>query len=216
MAKLNGQFQFQGKVGNLVGCLGPFGYYIRQLPAATAKAPTPAQLAVRQRMKIVIAFLSPLRAVIYQGFCGPGRLNKTAAFNKATSHALSHAVSGTYPDLAIAPEGVRLSRGSLQGLFNPACVLLDGQIRLTWANAGSVFTAHDDDVVSLLVYNPKAGTAQLAEGLREDGVAKLSVADEPPGSRLLVYAYVCSRHGKRYSDSQFLGEFVVKGGDHEQ
>jgi len=213
MAKLSGQFQFQGKVGNLVGCRGPFGYYIRQLPAATAKAPTPAQLAVRQRMKIVVAFLAPLRSAIYQGFCGPGRLNKTAAFNRATSHALNHAVRGTYPDLAIAPEGVLLSRGPLAGLFNPACVLLDGRIRLTWANAGSVFTAHDDDVVSLLIYNPQAGTAQLTEGPREACTATLSVADEPPGSRLLAYAYACSRQGKRYSDSQFLGEFVVEGGD---
>lgn len=197
-------------MGNLVGCVGPFGYYVRQRPKAPAKPPTEAQLAVRQRMKLVMAFLKPLRKIIYRGF-GNGAGGRTGAFNRATAHALTHAVGGEYPGQFIVPEGIRVSHGTLPGLVDPECTFSAGVVRLAWAMARPMLMAYGDDVVSLLAYQVEADTVLLGEGEREDGTLTVRIDGELPGNRVLAYAFVCSRNGKSYSNSQFLGEFTVGG-----
>src|SRR5690606_38879109 len=110
MARLIDLLTFSGAVGDMVGCNGPHGFYIRSRPRKPAKAPTQRQLEARARLGLAMSFLKPLKAIIYRGFLAePSARTKITAMNAAASHMLNNAITGEFPDLQIDPAKVRLA-----------------------------------------------------------------------------------------------------------
>lgn len=209
MARLIDLLTFSGTVGDMVGCKGLHGYYIRSRPQKSRKAPTPKQLEARAKLTLVVAFLKPLKEIIYSGFAGRNEpRNKVSAMNAAASHVLNHAITGEYPDLQIDPAVVRLSRGTLVGLSDVAAGVSGTSVEVTWSPEMLPFSGHKDDCVTVVVYNAAERTVMVGEAMREAGAVSADVSDEPTGSELLVYACVADRDGKQFSNSQFLGKVV--------
>ncbi|WP_257668108.1 DUF6266 family protein [Parapedobacter tibetensis] len=206
MAKFNDSFAFSGTIGDLVGCNGPFGFYVRSRPRKSTKPPSVKQLAAREKMKTVMDFLSPLRELIHLGFASPyGQHNKTDAMNRAVSHVYHNALGGEYPHFEIDPSNVRLSQGTLKGLDVDGIGVDGDQLRLRWGPDADRKGAFNDDQVYLVAYNFTGRFAAIAAGYRIAGNMGLDVAPEPVGSRLLVYVCVGDQGDKRFSNSQFLG-----------
>lgn len=212
MAKLIDLLTFSGKVGDMVGCKGAHGFYIRSRPKKTALTASPKQLEVRARLALVMGFLKPLKAIIHEGFSGTYPLsNKVSAMNAAASHVLNHGLVGDYPDLSINPAEVRLTRGT-SGKLSITKIRLSGtSVGVFWSPAVTSFSGYADDCVRVVVYNPEEKTVMANEATRETGEATVDVSDEPPGSELLVYVYVSDRDEKQFSNSQFLGKVVLDG-----
>ena len=208
MAKLIDLLTFSGTLGDMVGCVGPNGFYVRKRPKKPAKPPTARQLETRAKMALVTSFLAPLRELIYLGFAQRGPASKAGAMGRAVSHALQ-AVVGTYPDLGIDPALIRLSRGNKDRLISPAVRLEGGVLRVTWIPHDNAMNAFGDDTVYAVAYHARDGVVIAGTDTRDAGEVHLNVSSEPPGSRLLVYAFTAERDGQRCSDSQFLGEITI-------
>lgn len=209
MARLIDLLTFSGAVGDMVGCNGPHGFYIRSRPSKPAKAPTPKQLEARAKLSMVMRFLKPLKAIIYRGFMGnQSAKTRIAAMNAAASHVLNQAMVGAYPDLRIDPAKVRLSRGTLLGLPQATFRAQGASVDVSWSPALTPFSGHADDEVTVVVYNPQEKTVLAGVALRSAGTLAVDASDEPPGSELLVYACVCDRTGRKFANSQFLGRTV--------
>lgn len=210
MAKFNELFTFSGTIGDLVGCKGPFGFYVRSRPRKSIKPPSVNQLAARKKMKQVMDFLAPLRPIIHLGFALPrGQDSKTAAMNRAVSHVYHNALEGEYPDFAINPAKVRISQGALKGLEITGINIVGDHLRLHWEpghlNKRDAFA---DDIVYVVVYNLMDQVAPMGLFSRNACNACLDIADEPKGSQLLVYVCVGERDNRLFSNSQFLGTFI--------
>ncbi|MGK6350171.1 DUF6266 family protein [Parapedobacter sp. DT-150] len=206
MAKFNDLFAFSGTIGDLVGCKGPFGFYVRSRPKKSNKPPSAKQLEAREKMKLVMGFLTPLQTVIHRGFASSyGSYSKTAAMNRAVSHIYHNALDGEYPNLSIRPEQVRLSQGSLKGVEAIEMELVNNQLQLRWTPNANKKNAFNDDRVFLIAYNAEKKIFSVAEALRAEGSVSVDIADEPIGSQLLVYTCVGDREEKCFSNSQFLG-----------
>lgn len=209
MAKLIDLLTFSGAVNDMVGCRGTYGFYVRKRPRRSHKDPTPKQLEARERLSMVVAFLKPLKEMIYDGFGDKRRTGgRTQAMNAATSHVLNHAVTGTYPELHIDPAEVRLSRGGLPGLVQAGAMRVGNTVVVNWSPDMTPESGFPDDLVRAVVYNPSERTVMTGMVSRETGTLTVNIADETPGSELLVYVCVSDRDGKVFANSQFLGRMT--------
>ncbi len=209
MAKFNDLFAFSGTIGDLVGCKGPFGYYVRSRPRKSTKPPSSKQLEAREKMKLVMGFLEPLRPIIHLGFLSShGSFSKTAAMNRAVSHVYHYALEGEYPHLVINPANVRLSQGTLKGLEIKEMKLIHDQIQLRWEPNANKKNAFKDDKLFFVTYNVAERFAAIVVVPRASGNVTVNVADEPIGSQLHVYVCIGDRDEKCFSNSQFLGTLV--------
>ena len=208
MAKFINMTCFSGSVGGFVGCMGPFGFYVRSKPRKSAKAPTQKQLENRIKMGLIGNFLRPFKEMIYLGFASSHHVkSKTAAMNMAVAHAMRNAIGGAFPELYIRPDQVMLSKGNVQKLNKVAVRLEDQHLYVQWSTSVNNFNAFADDCVYLLCYNVQQKTLTVSDKMRREGTINLNLKAEPHQSRLLVYACVSSRAGKFFSNSQYLGEF---------
>ncbi|HWK99427.1 MAG TPA: DUF6266 family protein [Parapedobacter sp.] len=206
MARLIDLLTFSGAAGDVVGCKGPHGFYIRSRPRKQRKAPTTKQLEVRARLGLAMGFLKPLKTVIYKGLSARyGAMSRVSAMNAAASHVLNHAITGEFPDLKIDPAEVRLSRGTLKSLPDAESRLSGASVEVTWSPEVPEFNGYADDCVTVVVYNPAEKTVMAGEAMRKAAAISVDVSDEPPGSELLVYACVADRDGKQFANSQYLG-----------
>jgi len=207
MARLSNLLAFSGALGDVVGCNGPTGFYIRSRPQRSEKAPSPKQRDARSRLGAVMRFLKPLKEVIYMGFAHahPSR-SRTTAMNAAASHMLNYAVEGSYPDITINPAAVRLSRGTLAGLPNAAYVQVGTAVTVTWDPLLPRFSGNADDRVMAVCYNLQERSVMVVEALRSDAMATIDLFEMPPNTTSLMYVLVADRDKNQFSNSQFLGK----------
>ncbi|GAA4777947.1 hypothetical protein GCM10023231_00480 [Olivibacter ginsenosidimutans] len=210
MAKFYHMHAFSGVVGDVVGCNGPFGFYIRSRPKRKKRKPSPGQVEWRAKLALAIRFLAPLKEIVYRGWAMPsGPKCKTAAMNRAVSLTVSVAVEGSFPDLKINPEKIQLSRGSLCKLLELSMSVTHKIVEVKWLSGLTVFPAFADDTVYVVAYHvgEKIVLGALAERIHANVTIDLSA--EPIGSEWLVYACVSTREGKRFANSQFIGKIIL-------
>lgn len=143
---------FSGKIGTVVGSSWNGIDYMRSLPGRSGKKPTEAQKSQRMKLALAIAFLRPLSEVVNMGFKNVA-VQKTG-FNAATSHLITEAISGIYPDFKIDYSKVLISMGSLTGAWNAGVSSVTGtSLLVNWENNSGAGTARTTDRVLLVVYN---------------------------------------------------------------
>lgn len=210
MAKLINLFRFTGKLGDLVGCKGPHGYYLRKRSKPTTREPSVKQLEARARFELVNAFFAPLRDVVYLGAMVPRlRGHKTAALGEALSWALRHAVDGTYPDFQINPAKVRITMGAKEVPGDATFELhQSGLLEVGWNGQGSSINGYDDDRIWMMAYDVANKQLRMEERLRRDRGGSLDLAGEPVGSEWLIYLSAAERDMSVFSNSLYLGRAV--------
>src|SRR5690606_7384065 len=207
MARLSNLLSFSGVLGDVVGCNGPSGFYIRSRPKRSGKAPSPKQQNARSRLATVMRFLKPLKEIVYMGFAQahPSR-SKTTAMNAAASHMLNYAVEGEYPDISINPAAVRLSRGALASLPDVAHEQVGSEVTVTWSPFLPKFSGNSDDIVMAICYNLEERSVMVTKALRSDGLATLDLFELPANGTSLIYVCVADRGRKVFANSQFVGK----------
>lgn len=206
MARFIDLLTFSGTVGDVVGCMGPYGFYIRSRPRKSDKSPSPKQREARTRLGMAMAFLKPLKEIIYKGFASahPSR-SKTTAMNAAASHMLNYAMEGEFPDISINPAAVRLSRGTLMPLLDTSLEQNGSEITVSWSPMFSQFSGHADDRVTVICYNLLEESVLIGKAARHDGMLAMDLTELPADSTSLIYVFVADRNRKQFSNSQFLG-----------
>ncbi|MDX3916139.1 MULTISPECIES: DUF6266 family protein [Olivibacter] len=209
MARFINMTTFSGTFGNMVGCLGPFGFYIRSKPKKSLKPPSQKQLTIRAKMALVGAYLQPLKEMVYLGFAASYRVkSRTAAMNMAVGHAMRNAIGGSYPDLYIRPEEVIISQGKVPNILDAELSVEEKRLVLSWRWWPSL-NSFADDRVYLMAYHVAARSMAMEEAFRDTESISINLEAEPPGSTLQVYVCVSRRDNKFFSDSRYMGAFLV-------
>ncbi len=102
---------FSGTIGTVVGVIVDGKGIIKSRPTKSSAPPSPKQLALRAKFKLMVQFLqcfTGLLRISYVGF-----VKKSRAFDNAVSYNIEHAVSGVYPFFTIDYPQVLVARGDL-------------------------------------------------------------------------------------------------------
>ena len=208
---------FLGKVGNLVGSTWRSINYLRILPDSVYNPNTPAQVSQRTKFRLVVHFLRPLLSFVRMGY--KGYAVDMSAYNAALSYLIKNAVSGSYPDQAIAYSAVLVSRGNLRGVVAATAAAAGSSvIEVSWEDNSELQDADPGDKAIVVVYNPaKADVCWTLEGgTRADTLAQITVPSAYVGDTVQVYLafsaipdLVNAGTKDTISDSVFAGEVVV-------
>jgi len=99
----------KGSIGGMVIYTVEGKTYARSRPDEVSDPKTPAQLAQRRRMVLVMHFLRPFKKLLK--FTFPGEAGKRSGYFAAKSWNLKHGLKGTYPGILIHKEQALLCRG---------------------------------------------------------------------------------------------------------
>lgn len=183
---------------------------ISNVPSRKQSSEIDGRLAVRQRFKLAAEFLMPLRRLIDRGFAT--KMKGKTAFGRAMSYLLLRAVAGKYPNQYIDPAAARLSEGVLH---NPSGTEVTRQGALVTVVTESRIGRNDfaneswDDQLIVCAYHPGERVAGINEVpcTREERTVTLQLPPRLADKPVHLYLLVHDRAGRRWSNSEYLGEF---------
>ncbi|WP_443939190.1 DUF6266 family protein [Pedobacter sp. MW01-1-1] len=204
-----------GALGRFLGKLGPvIGYelrgknFIRSLPTPTKKKPTQAQLANREKFKILQQWRSvftPVFAITFKN-----HTNERSAQNAA--HAFNaNIVKGEYPNFVIDASEVVISKGDLLGLPELNMQVTEKkQLDFSWRNSLER-TALQTDLLTVLIWYDQSETFEantaIAERFKQSFSYTLSYANECTFAD--VYLTVLSNDRERAANSVYMGRVML-------
>ncbi|SMC44921.1 DUF6266 family protein [Pedobacter africanus] len=206
MARFNGLFDgFNGKLGNLVSYNLKGKQVIRKI-GRTTKAPSTAQLAVRQKLLAINTFLKPILPFINVGFELEAAGTDKNPHNIATAYNVKHALQGEYPNISIDYSRVMVSMGALPSALTPAASVTGTLLTFTWGVAADMDWSIKNDRAMLLIYCPELGKAvySFSGTRRSTGTDGLELPPAYLGKALHCYIAFKSSNGKKVSDSVWI------------
>lgn len=203
MAILNKGFftGFSGKVGDIVGCNGKSGFYIRRRPAKTTKPPTFKQLAHREKFKLAQSFLSGLRE-LFRLMPDTGSKH-ISAFNAALSRVVKEGVIGEYPGQFINYAAVKLSANGLFNAFDYSVAGLQNTLRLSWLDDVRL---DNYQVAIVLAYDPLGNRWFYCRcPLGRSNEAVLELSGDLNGQELQTFLFFSSHEFNKVSATLYTG-----------
>lgn len=200
-----------GTIGNRVYYQRNGISYSRSKPNSIKNPRTPAQLAQRAKMSVILQFLKPLKEFISIGF--RLKAKNMSAFNYATSFVYRNALTGSYPDFSIDYSKVSLSKGPLAAAIEPKIKMASAcEIEFTWQVNPWETNCYRDDKAMIIIYNvQKQEAVVITNGNpRESMLQMVSLPSNYAGDEVACYLAFHDYYGKMVSDSQFLGYMKVE------
>ena len=208
-----------GILGDFVGTAGPVsGYmrmstnFVRSKRRRSTLPMTEKRLAQQQKIKVCNEFT---RAFSGSGFFDAtfrGYSEKTATgYNKATSALLKKAITGTYPDTALAWPLVLVSEGGMPSAMNAAAAADGaGTIVFTWTNIRGTGSAKDTDKAVLVAYftSVKQAVFIISDSRRADEQATLNIPLLGDNVAETWLGFI-SDDGKDAADSVYAGSVAL-------
>lgn len=195
---------FSGKLGNVVGCKGKNGYYLRTRPENYRDAKSKGQM--RQRSKFMLANellknFVPLLRIGYRDCAG-----KRSGFTAAMSYVMANAINQSEEGASINYEKVKIAQGTLTTAIEAKVELERGKAIFTWKDNSGQGDAQPEDSVMILVYNKIKGQAvyQLGAALRSDSHCELSLPNEWQKEDLTAYIALENEERMCVSNSECL------------
>ncbi|MEJ7559336.1 MAG: DUF6266 family protein [Pedobacter sp.] len=200
---------FRGKVGTVIGSIWKGINYMKSLPDVSNSEPTPAQLNVRLKFALIMAWFSNIKGLINIGY---QKFNKgITPMNAATSYHLKAAVSGVAPNLILNFNKIIVSVGDLEDL--PGITITGGSDELifTWNENVAMEYGKPTDQITILVYHELTFKfAQVLKVVPRSALGyTMSLPAEFAGSALHCYLVVTSLDGKECSTSQHSGAMAL-------
>lgn len=208
---LNGGKGLSGTIGDRVYSSWNGISYSRSKPASIKNPRTPAQLAQRAKMSVILKFLQPIKEFIRIGF--RFKAKNMSQFNYATSFLFRNALIGAYPDFSIDYSIVLLSKGILAKAIEPKITLTsDHGIEFTWQVNPWESNCNRDDKAMVIIYNiEKQEAVVITNGNSRESMDQLvRLPATYSGAEVVCYLAFQDYYGKMVSDSQFLGCLKVK------
>lgn len=195
----------RGRVGLQVFYVRGGVQCVRALPKKKRREKSEATLNHLAKMKVLSAFLAPLKAII-RHTCKPAGAKMTG-MNRAIQQAYNDAIRIEQDDPVVDPALVKVSRGGGIGLLSWQVEVTNSTVRVQWE--ASLFNPYHQ--IFLVAYNIEAQQVQLSKGdaMMRDGILVVPLEEEILGSIVHLYAYASDRLGKTFSDSQYLGSYQV-------
>lgn len=195
---------FSGKLGNVVGCKGKNGYYLRTRPEKYRDAKSKGQMQQRSKFMLANELLknfTPLLRIGYR-YCDGKRSGFTAAMSYVMANAICQGEEGTSIDY----EKVKIAQGTLTTATEAKVELEKSKAIFTWKDNSGRGDAQPEDNVMTLVYNRMKGQAvyQLHSAQRSDGYCELPLPEEWQKEDLTVYIALENEERMCVSNSECL------------
>jgi hypothetical protein len=200
---------FSGKVGTVVGGSWKGISYMRSLPQHVKNPRTEGQVSQRTKFALVLGLLKPMTAFLRTGW--KLYAHRQSPFNAATSYTLANAITGTYPDYAIDPSKVLVSRGALIPAANGTAAASGGSIEFSWDDNSGVGSAKQTDRALIAIVNSAKGEAitDTAGEERTEGAQTVIVPVDWSGDSVEVYLGFISEDKKEVVNSVYLGSIDI-------
>jgi len=176
----------------------------------TTNEPTPNQLPVRNRTRLVTALLAPVLPFVRIGFEQVSKGTTSSAYNVATSVNWRNAVVGQYPDQYIDYALASFSKGKIPVLEDVTVEVVNKGLQFTWNPNFILRGMSSVDKVMLLAYCPANSEAYYIL----DGEKRLKGKDilelDPFVKNIVVHTYVAfiSADRKNISNTFYTGKFL--------
>lgn len=195
---------FSGKVGNVVGCKGKTGYYVRSRPNNVFNPQTERQQAQRGKLVAAMQFarvFTPFLRISYREFAGAGK-----PYHAAVSSFLKNAVVETDSGCAIDFAKALVSRGSLTAVHRAQIASSGHTITYTWTDNSGEGNAAPTDLTLLVAFNKTRWAAVYtdATACRSDEKADLSIPADWATDELAVYLGFRSADGETVANSVYF------------
>lgn len=203
---LNGPYgAVSGKVGKLVSYELRGQNIIRKNRTGNIKA-TAKQLACRQSINVLTAFLKPIKHFVNLGFMFEAEGTIRHAYNEASSYILKNAITGEYPDIRIKYEKVKLSIGTLSSATSPSVNKLEEAIVINWGYDAKVdfHLRYDRAMILLYFAETKSAIYFLSGSMRSELKQVIDLGSVTIKEPCHIYLSFFSEDRKSVSDSTYL------------
>ena len=200
---------FSGKVGTVVGSNWKKVAYMRSLPLKVKNPRTEPQMMQRSKFALTLHFLKPVNGLLRIGW--KLYANKQSPINAAMSYTIANAITGNYPNYAIDPSKVLISRGSLTPAYNASATLASGAINFEWDDNSGSSAAKMSDKALIAVINPTKSEAvfDTAGASRVDTALSVNLPANWSGETVEAYLGFISEDGREVANSVYLGSFAI-------
>ena len=202
---------FSGKVGTVVGASWRGIAYMRSLPLKVRNPRTQPQLEQRSKFALTLNFLKPMTGLLRVGW--KMYSHRQSPFNAAMSYAIANAITGSYPNYAVDPGKVMISRGALSPAVNATATAASsgGGIYFDWDDNSGSSTAKVTDRTLVAVVNPAKSEAvfDTAGGTRTDASQSVNAPSGWVGDTVHAYMGFVSDDGREVANSVYLGAVTV-------
>ncbi|WP_313156837.1 DUF6266 family protein [Sphingobacterium multivorum] len=170
------------------------------------KTISPGQQRVRTAFKVGVAFLRPLNGLVKKGFSEMAKRKNSLAGGLALGYLLKMAVRHEEGGPVVDPALVRLSEGSLSGLYGISINRYADSIELTHEVRYSRFLDSDDRLI-LCAYQVEKGYAYVNEQTwqRREGRVIVPIPEGFREDGFHLYLLLSDRKGTKYARSKYLG-----------
>ncbi len=195
-----------GRVGNLV-TYRVLNKDVVRMVGENNKPPSLEQLACRQRMAVVVAFLRPLTDFINIGFALKARAANKYPYNMAVSYNVKHALAGVYPDVVMDYAKVMVANGNLSVAVNAGVLLADEGLRFSWDAGSDMGIAEQRQRVMMLACFPLLQKVMCFIGGAERvaGTDVLYLPNDLRAAYMEIYISFISVGNNEVADSVYLG-----------
>jgi hypothetical protein len=201
---------FSGKVGTVIGASWKGINYMRSIPQHVKNPRTAGQVSQRSKFALTLNFLKPITGFLRTGW--KLYAHRQSPFNAAMAYTLANAITGTYPDYAIDPSKVLVSRGGLAPAANASATPAGtGTITFDWEDNSGVGNAKQTDKALIAVINPAKSEAvyDTAGAERMTVTQDIIVPADWIGEDVEVFLGFISEDHKEVANSVYLGTITV-------
>ncbi|TCC99859.1 DUF6266 family protein [Pedobacter psychroterrae] len=142
-----------GKIGDVIGYIRYGKAYVKMKTIKPKKEASPAQLAEREKMRVVNRFINSMTEFVRIGFTLEAA-GKTHSANAAAKSYQMRAVTGDYPALEIDYPQVLLCKGQIDPPVDVPVVVMATGLQFSWELIQRTSVYHKISRVMLLVYAP--------------------------------------------------------------
>ncbi len=171
---------------------------------------SPGQQRVRAAFKAGVAFLAPLNGLIKRGYAEMAKRKNSLAAGLALGYLLKVAIRQEEDGPVVDPALVRLSEGSLPGLYGISVIRYADSIQLTHEVPHSRLLDADDQLI-LCAYQVEKGYAYVNEQVwqRQQGRVNVPIPEGFREDGFHLYLLLSDRKGNKYSRSKYLGYSTI-------
>lgn len=204
---------FSGKIGNVVGASWKGKGVMRIRPASVSNPRTEKQQTIRGKFALVGRFAAKMSSLIADGF--KSHAIGITAHNASMAYNLRYGMSGSYPDLSLNMDEMKISIGDLPIAMDLNAIKSGSNgIQFSWTDNSNEPGAASNDLMSIGIYDAEKEKALKFPGKfnRSEASGFLEIPSHWLDRTIHVFAFFKSQThaaGTEFyvSESMYLGSF---------
>ncbi len=196
-----------GKIGDVIGYIRYGKAYVKMKTLKPKKEPSLAQLAEREKMRVVNRFINSMTEFVRIGFSLEAADKTHSANSAAKSYQMKNAMAGVYPALGVDYAKVLLSKGVIDPALNISVLGMPTGIQFSWELSQRTSVYHKRSRVMLLVYAPALNKSfySLSGARITENTDFMELPIAFRGQLLHMYVAFHSDDKKQISNSTYAG-----------